>query len=269
MIRGFLSWCRRRAAPWLLALCFSAPRLALAQEAGVPDEIRNDSDPTKPILFSLREEYYNLLGDAWRNAIILRADRVIFRNLDFPGRGKGLILRGDLPVAAAGLGGTERWGLGDLYAQAIVVPRLGKQFTIAYGTGFVLPTATDQTLGQGKWQLAPVAAPVWFFEKRKGLAFVKFQDYFSFAGDGKRPDVNYLLITPTALYRVTKTWFLLADSESKTDWKNGGQTSFKSGLEIGKMLSPRFGLWIKSEVPWGPHRQGDFTIKLTAFWTRF
>ncbi|MGH9364909.1 MAG: hypothetical protein ACRD1B_06545, partial [Thermoanaerobaculia bacterium] len=68
MIRGFVPRCRRRAAPWLLAFCFAAPRLALAQEAGVPDEIRNDSDPTKPTLFSLREEYYNLLGDAWRNA---------------------------------------------------------------------------------------------------------------------------------------------------------------------------------------------------------
>jgi hypothetical protein len=35
------------------------------------------------------------------------------------------------------------------------------------------------------------------------------------------------------------------------------------------MLTPRLGAWIKPEIPWGPHRAGDWTLKLTFFVTRY
>jgi hypothetical protein len=114
-----------------------------------------------------------------------------------------------------------------------------------------------------------VVAPVWFFGRLKGFAFVKFQDFFSFAGESDRPDVHYFLVTPTLLWRLSKSWFAVVDSESRTDWKNGSQTSFRSGVEIGTMLTPRLGAWIKPEIPWGPHRAGDWTLQLTFFVTRY
>jgi hypothetical protein len=257
----------------ILGLLFAAP--ARPQDPAVPDEIRNDTDPTKPVLLSVRDEYYNLRGGPLetalgpqQNVFILRADRLVLSNVGLPGNSRGFLLRADLPVVTAGIGQTTRTGLGDLYAQALVVPRFNKNFTIAWGTGMVFPTATN-SVGFDKFQLAPAVAPVWFFGRLKGFAFVKFQDFVSVAGDANRPDINYLLITPTILWRLTREWWIVADSESRTDWEHGNTTSFKSGLQIGKMLSPRFGMWVKSEIPWGPNRLGSWTLKVTAFWTRY
>jgi hypothetical protein len=250
----------------LLGLLLAAP--ARPQDPVIADEIRNDTDPTKPIILSLRDEYYNLRGDLWQNAFIVRADRFVLGHVGLPGNSRGFLLRADLPLVTSGDGQATRSGLGDLYAQALVIPRLGKTFTLAWGTGMVLPTATN-SVGSGKFQLAPAVAPVWFFGRLKGFAFVKLQDFVSVAGDADRPDIHYFLVTPTVLWRLTRSWWIVADSESKTDWKRGNATSFRSGFQIGKMLSPRLGVWIKSEIPWGPNRLGSWTLKLTAFWTRY
>ena len=61
-------WALARAGAFLLAVCL-APCPAIAQEPAIPDEIRNDSDPTKPILYSLRNEYYSLLNGAWNDVV--------------------------------------------------------------------------------------------------------------------------------------------------------------------------------------------------------
>src|SRR5258705_8681530 len=242
--------------------------LARAQDAPVPEEIRNDTDPTKPVFFSLRNEYFNLRHEPWQNVVILRADRLALRKLGLPGRSRGFLLRADIPFVTVDNGSETRSGLGDLYAQDIVVPSFNKVFTIAWGTGIVFPTATN-SVGSGKWQVAPVVAPILFFGRFKGFAFIKLQDYVSVAGDDNRPDINYFLVTPTLLYRVSRTFWIVADSESKTDWKRDDMTSNKSGFLFGKMLTPRLGMTVKTEVPWGPDRLGDWTVKLVAFRTRY
>jgi len=257
---------RVAAALPLLALLLATP--AWPQDAPVPEEIRSDTDPTKPVLFTVREEYYDLLNDRWQNAAILRADRLVLNTVGLPGNSRGFLLRADLPVVTYNNGNESTSGLGDLYAQSLVIPKFSKLFTIAWGTGVVLPTATN-SLGGGKWQLAPAVAPVRFFGRLSGFAFVKFQDYISVAGDNDRPDIHYFLVSPTLLHRLAKSWWFVVDSESRTDWKRDNTTSYKSGLLIGKMFSPRFGTSAKVEIPWGPRRAGDWTLKLTAIRTRY
>lgn len=251
------------ACSWFL---FAAP--ALAQDEPAPEEIRSDTDPTKPVLLSLREEYYDLIGDSFQNVVIVRADRFVLNRVALPGRSRGLLLRGDLPIVTVGDGDTRRSGLGDLYAQALVVPRLSPSFTIVWGAGMVLPTATN-SVGSGQFQLAPAVAPIWFFGRLRGFAYVKLQDFISVAGTDDRPEIHYFLATPTLLWRLSRTMWTVVDSESRTDWKRDNITSFRSGFQIGKMWSPRFGTAAKVEIPWGPHRLGSWTLKLTAFFTRY
>ena len=250
----------------LVALLGAAP--ARSQNSSVPDEIRTDTDPTKPVFLTVRDEYYDLLNDAWGNAVILRADRLVLKQVGLPGKSHGFLTRVDLPFVTLDNGNSTRSGLGDFYGQALLIPSLSKLVTVAWGTGLVLPTATN-TLGGGKWQVAPVLAPISFFGKRQGFVFVKFQDYISFAGDNDRSDIHYFLVTPTLLRRISRTWWIVADSESRTDWKKDNTTSYKSGFQLGKMFTSQFGLWTKLEVPWGPNRQGDWTLKLTALRTRY
>jgi len=152
--------------------------------------------------------------------------------------------------------------------QALVGPRIEGNFVMAAGTGLQMPTASSAPLGKGKWIASPAIAPVWFFP-HEGIAYIKFQDWFSFAGQSNRPGVHYLTVTGSILHRITRTWWGLLDAESNTDWMNEGHTWYKAGGLVGLMLSNRVGIWVKGEIPFGQYRPADWSIKASVFITRF
>jgi hypothetical protein len=257
---------RLRRLGFLLALAVVC-RAARAAEELPP--LRSDTDPTKPVLFSLRNEYYNLQNNAFANLSILRADRLVLENIGLPGGARGSLVRLDVPFETFYNGRFTRSGLSDIYAQALEIPSLHRGFTVAYGSGLIAPTAGDQALGAGKWQIAPAILPAQFLPQRRGLAYVKIQDFISFAGASDRPPVHILLVTPTVLYRLTPIWYTVVDGESATDMHDNTRTTLKSGLQLGVMFHNRWGAWLKVEVPWGEHRAGDWTLKATLFATRY
>jgi len=149
-----------------------------------------------------------------------------------------------------------------------VAPRIQGNFAMAAGTGLQMPTATSNVLGQGKWIASPAIVPVWFFP-REGYAYIKCQDWFSFAGQSNRPAVHYLTVTGLILRRISRQWWGMLDAESNTDWLNGGSTWYKAGALLGYMISSRVGVWLKGEIPFGQDRMGDLNIKASVFVTRF
>lgn len=215
----------------------------------------------------MREEYRNLKDGAWNNRIILRRDKVVLKGKKLNGR-TGFILRTDIPITTTHLGSETHTGLGDIYGQALYIPYLSRKFAFVTGTGLVVPTATYKTLGLGKWHLAPLAVPVWFLPKAKGYFYVKFQDYISVAGQRDRPDVNSLFVAPTLNYIPARRWLVQADAESRTNWKNGNRTDFRVGFGAGKVMTQKFFLGIKCEVPMGGTRPGDWTLKVTNIFYR-
>ena len=232
-----------------------------------PPPAGDDSDPTRPVVWSLREEYYNLPGEAWNNAFLLRVDRVVFKERPRPLGKSGILTRLDLPFVVAHRADGTSAGLGDIYAQALLLPHLKRKFVIAAGSGVFLPTATNKRLGRGKLTIAPVVAPVWFIPKR-GFFFVKVQDYFSVAGDNDRPDLHYMTITPLLVWRLKgKPYWIQLDAETQTDWKADAHTGYKTGFLFGRMLKRR-GAWIKVEVGMGPHRVQSLSIKTSIFKVR-
>jgi hypothetical protein len=250
---------------------YSSPTLAQtpsASPAPKPEpEAGVDDNPTRAVFFSVREEYRNLVGGAWNNRLILRRDKVVLKGKSFGGR-TGFLLRTDIPITTTHLGSETHTGLGDIYAQALYIPHLSPKFAFVIGSGIVFPTATHKTVGLGKWQLAPLAVPVWFLSKKRGYFYVKFQDYFSIAGVGDRPDVNALFITPTLNYVPAGRWLIQADAESRTNWKNQNRTDYRVGFGAGKVMTHKYFLGVKCEIPMGPTRSGNWTIKVTNIFYR-
>jgi hypothetical protein len=242
----------------LLLFSFLIPTLAQSQEpeAGV------DDNPTRAVFFSVREEYRNLTSGAWNNRLVLRKDAIVLKGDRIGGR-TGFILRTDVPITTTHVGSETNRGLGDIYGQALYIPYLSRKFAFVTGTGVVLPTATHKTLGLGKWQIAPMAVPVWFLKESKGFFYVKVQDFISVAGVGDRPDINALFINPTLNYIPARRWLVQAEVESRTNWKNNNRTDLRVGFGAGKVLTRRFFLGLKCEVPMGSTRSGDWTIKVT------
>lgn len=227
----------------------------------------DDSDPTRPVAWSLREEYYNLPGQAWSNAFLFRVDRAFLKERPRPLGKRGLLTRVDIPFVVAQRADGTSAGLGDIYAQALVLPYSQGKFVLAAGSGVSLPTATNRRQGTGKLTIAPAAAPVWFIPKR-GFFLVKVQDYFSIAGASDRPDLHYMTITPLLVWRLKgKPYWIQLDAETQTNWNADAHTGYKTGFLLGRMTKKR-GMWIKLEVGMGPYRVQSLAIKTSIFKVR-
>ena len=245
-----------RALTCLLLLCASS--MAQAQQT---QQQGAEEDPTRAVFLSLREEHRNLMSGAWNYRMVLRKDVVLLQGRRFAPR--GFLTRADFPVASTHAGSETHTGLGDLYSQVLFVPYSNREHAFAVGTGLIFPTATHKTLGAGKWQIAPMVAPVWYLAPTKGFFFVKLQDVISFAGVGNRPDIHYLLLTPTLLYRPVKRWWVVADLESRTNWKNDNRTDFRAGFQVGRVVGGKLGFALKPEIPFGGTRLGDWSFQFS------
>jgi hypothetical protein len=244
-------------------LCLLAATGARAQE-----DDRSDSDPMRPILFSVRPEFSKPADGVWRMQNIARFDMATVRQRRWFSGKRGMLWRFEVPLVSAGTPAAgSSTGLGDSYAQLLVVPWLSGRFALVVGSGLSLPTATDTLLGTGKAIAAPAVAPVWFL-RGLGMVYAKVQNFTSFAGDAERADYNYMLITPTLIRKVGRRSWILVDTETKTDWRQHGKTGVKSGLQYGWLLPNGLGLWVKPEAWWGPNRGGQWNLKTGIVWYR-
>jgi hypothetical protein len=242
-----------------------SPGAAAAQDGTT---LRNDSDPTRAVLFSIRPEFSWPREDVTQSVLIFRYDQAALRRRRWlPGR-RGVILRFEAPIAHTRIADTaNEIGVGDAYAQLLVAPYFTSAFAFVVGTGLLMPTATDDLLGTGKWVLAPAAGPVWFLQGR-GMFFLKLQNLVSVGGDSSRPDMNALLITPTFIHAFMRRWWALVDVEAKTNWLNDERTGVKTGLQLGRSIGPHLGLWVKPEVWWEPDQEGRWNLKFGVVWYR-
>ena len=254
----------------LLLVCLGIglrPGLAGAQTASTPPaESDSPEDPTKAVFFSLRNEFFSLSDGNWNNAFIFRFDRAVLRSHPTLGGKVGLLTRFDVPIVFAARTDTRFNGLGDLYGQALYVPFITPRFALAMGGGLGVPTATEPQLGSGKWQAAPLVAPVWFLPRRRGFFLIRFHEHVSFAGDEDRLDINNLEIVPLLFRTFKRTWWTLVDTNMLIDFELD-YVSWRTGIEIGHVIRRTWGVSVKPEIPWGPNQRGDW--KVIVFVTRY
>ena len=106
-----------------------------------------------------------------------------------------------------------------------------------FGPALVFPTASDQALGQGKWQAGPAVAAI-FTGVKNLTAGAILQNPISYAGGSDRADVNNLIITPTLTYNLPHGWFAgMSDFNWTFDWENDGAATILLGVQVGRIIS--------------------------------
>jgi len=118
------------------------------------------------------------------------------------------------PDLGARSGGTT--GLGDSTAAFFLTPtRTG---TLIWGLGpvILIPTATSDQLGFGKWGLGPTAAML--VEPEWGSVGVIIQNIWSVAGGSMRSPVNQLQLEPMFSYNLPRGWYLTSQPTITADW---------------------------------------------------
>jgi hypothetical protein len=132
------------------------------------------------------------------------------------------------------------FGFGDMNPSFFFSP--AKPGKIIWGAGptFVLPTATNSVLGQGKWSAGPTL--VVLAQPGKWTVGALVNNVWSFAGQSSRQEVNQMLFQYFINYNLQKGWFLTWQPTLTANWQNtnGGRWVVPVGGGVGRIMKIGF-----------------------------
>ncbi len=135
-------------------------------------------------------------------------------------------------------------GFGDMYYVGLFAPKKGIDMgngKFLWGAGFDLgiPTATEDILGTGKWTAGPSALGVYMGPKWKVGALVT--QYWDFAGDDDRDDVNLTNLQYFVYYSINDTTSIGASPNIIANWEQNSDNAFTVPIGIGISKTFQFG----------------------------
>jgi hypothetical protein len=148
-----------------------------------------------------------------------------------------LISRTILPVidqenAVPGAG--SQFGLGDTVQSLFLSPKAPTASGLIWGAGpvFLVPTATSELLGSGKWGAGPTGVAL--LQEGPWTIGMLANHIWSFAGSDNRADVNSTFLQPFVVYTTPGGWTFSANTESTYDWESH-QWNAPVGAFVGKV----------------------------------
>jgi hypothetical protein len=142
---------------------------------------------------------------------------------------------GPLPSSVNPFGRTT--GLGDIAYVGLVgpkhLPKLGDgKLILAAGPTALFPSASDDILGQGKWQAGPSFVAGYISEHWRFGLFP--QQWWSFAGDDHRGSVNQMSLQYFLFYAPTPEWEIGMSPNMFVNWNasSGNDLTFPIGLGV-------------------------------------
>lgn len=143
------------------------------------------------------------------------------------------VIRASLPLATRPTSGESVSGLGDfnVFAAYLLVATPGTSFGV--GPLLVAPTATEDALGQGKWQ---AGAAVVVFKATKEVQYGGLLTWQgSFAGDSARSSTSVVAAQPLAVWQLGGGTYLRSTGLWTFDLKSGDY-SVPIGFGVGQVL---------------------------------
>lgn len=132
------------------------------------------------------------------------------------------------------------YGLGDMNPTFFLSPRKPKKLIWGVGPAFVIPTATNNILGQGKFSLGP--SVVALAQPGHWTLGALVNNVWSVAGDGSRPAVNQMLLQYFVNYNLKKGWYLSVSPIITANWEatSGNVWTVPFGGGVGRVMKLGF-----------------------------
>ncbi|HXJ88412.1 MAG TPA: neuromedin U [Candidatus Binatia bacterium] len=108
------------------------------------------------------------------------------------------------------------FGLGDIQPTFFFAPTKPSRLIWGIGPALLLPTATDDTLGTGKWSIGP--ALVALVQPNGWTIGILVNNLWSFAGSSPRPDVNSMSLQYFINHNMKKGWYLTSSPIISANW---------------------------------------------------
>ena len=181
------------------------------------------------------------LNERWTlvNRVVLSFPKVpvdadALSNVSLDADGLNLGITGTPPNPADFAGSTT--GFGDLTYVGLFTPNettpIGNGKLIwAIGPTFIFPTASEDFLGQGKYQ-AGIAGALAYLGEDWTLGLFP-QHWWSFAGDDNRPDVNRTNVQYFVYRKLPDQWSIGASPTVSINWNAQGGTEVDVPIGIG------------------------------------
>ena len=118
------------------------------------------------------------------------------------------------PNSLAKSGGTT--GLGDTTGSFFLTPAHTGKLIWGVGPAVLMPTATSNQLGAGKWGVGPTGAVL--VEPEWGSVGLLVQNIWSVAGGSNRSPVNQFQLEPMFSYNLPRGWYLTSNPTIVADW---------------------------------------------------
>jgi hypothetical protein len=130
----------------------------------------------------------------------------------------------------------DQFGFGDIVQSLFFSPKAPSTFgQLIWGVGPVvlLPTATDDLLGAGKWGAGPTGVVL----RQSGhFTYGALANHlWSFAGEGDRSDVNATFMQPFLSYTTKTAWTFGLNTEASYDWE-GENWSVPINATVSKLV---------------------------------
>jgi hypothetical protein len=122
----------------------------------------------------------------------------------------------DQPEVAPGSG--REFGLGDLTQSFFFAPAVQSQVIWGIGPALLLPTATDDRLGAGKWGAGPTGVAL--LQSQGWTVGALANHIWSIGGDDDRGDVNATFVQPFVAYTLPSALTFTVQSETTYDWRH-------------------------------------------------
>lgn len=132
------------------------------------------------------------------------------------------------------------FGLGDMNPTFFLSPAKPGKLIWGVGPTFVLPTATNQVLGQGKFSMGP--SVVALLQPGHWTVGALVNNAWSVAGSSTRANVNQMLLQYFVNYNLKKGWYLTTSPIVTANWmaSNGNRWTVPLGGGVGRVF--RMGL---------------------------
>lgn len=128
-------------------------------------------------------------------------------------------------------------GLGDINYSLFISPAKSKGMIWSLGPSIMMPTASNDSLGSGKWSTGPTV--ILLFQPKWGTYGGLVRQLWNFAGDSDRNGVNQTLIEPFINYNLKDGWYLIMDSLITANWyvASSNQWTVPLGGGAGKLFT--------------------------------
>ena len=142
------------------------------------------------------------------------------------------------PTATDDVDGHET-GFGDIQFLTLLGPNRTSGIVWGAGATFKFPTATDDVLGEGKYQAGPAAM---FFRLAKPwtVGFL-YQHWWSYAGDNDRSDTNQTDLKYIIRYSLPDAWSIGMGPTVTVDWEADSENRWTVPIGLGVTKMVRFG----------------------------